>query len=128
MRRITEPPRNVDRQDKIWREEVRRELNKFISAFNLDTSNRIICNDTVETNGLRRNIRSVTAATTLLVSDDVLLCDGTFTVSGDAATLAEHYFDVNNTGTGTITGPDGSSILANESITYQSDGTNWRIL
>ena len=87
-------------------------------------------------NGLSLAVASKTAAYTATVHDDVLLCNGTFTVSlPTAAGITGKVLYIKNTGSGTITidgylsetvgGGATASVAAGNTTKIISDGTNW---
>jgi hypothetical protein len=79
------------------------------------------------------------AAYTMTEDDFLILCDGTFDVTlMAAATISGLLVDVKNVGSGTITilpcgvetidGEVSTELFPFESMTFQSDGTNWVII
>ena len=86
----------------------------------------------------RRAFTPVTTTYTALSTDDIIQCNGTFTVSLPTASgISGRIYHIKNVGTGTITiDPDGTETIdgeltqtlnAWESISIYSGGTNWRI-
>ena len=80
---------------------------------------------------------TITSAYTVLNSDDVIFCSGTFTLSLLDASDAVGYYKIYNVGSGEITvDPHGSQTIngdltfkmyQNESIDLISDGDNWHV-
>jgi len=86
-----------------------------------------------------RGVISKTAGYEVQPSDDVILCDGTFTLSLHTAVGYEgKVHDIKNEGSGVITiNPDGSetidgdltvSLIQYDELTIMSDGANWQII
>src|SRR4051812_42139359 len=81
--------------------------------------------------------QSKVANYSIVATDDVVLCNGTFTATlPDVTTCTGRFFNIKNTGTGTITVAtvsaqtiDGASTFSlsvqYQSVTIYSDGTTW---
>ncbi len=96
--------------------------------------------DTDAGDTLLYGIKTVTSDYTLISSDDVVLCDGTFTISVPVvANNPGKLYHIKNIGTGTITiDPSGTETIDDglaavldtkyECISIISNGSNWHII
>lgn len=89
--------------------------------------------------GITRTITNVTTPYSVLTTDDLLICDGTFNIAlFTASGNIGKTLDIKNNGTGIVTVvPDGIETIDGESpvkleeleeLTIVSDGTNWIII
>lgn len=96
------------------------------------------CNGKTLYNG-RLRYTSVTAAYSPLLTDEVLLCNGTFTVTLPTASgIGGKVYQIKNVGTGLVTVDGNASetidgsltvvVAAGNNLYIMSDGTNWVIL
>lgn len=106
-------------------------------------NNGLIVKTSIDDNGhlIDGTIVTKTANYPIIATDDVVLCNGTFTVTLlTAVGRAGKAFKVKQVGTGTVTMAstsaqtiDGAAagstlVLPNDSYTFESDGANWIVV
>jgi hypothetical protein len=108
--------------------------------FTISSSKAIVLPYRPDTGALVRNIRTETSTYTVVDTDSVIICDGTFTLTLITAVGNEGLqYDIKNINTGTITvDGDGTETIDEaltqllvakfDSVTVTSDGTNWVII